>query len=497
MKIYQYALNYIHMFEINIPRFFSKKNMRPITPNLELEIKNFGPIKNGKITLKPLTIFIGPSNTGKSYAAILIHTVLDAISKLPLHLSMVTATHIERDQTISKQFVKSITNKTDTFNILPLHISKHMNPILNDVFNDVFNKIFIKNFTSDHAKLIRHQSNKSSLKISSKFFSADIKILKRGIKISTQSNSKVAIHVNFCGNKKKNYGKYNIHDDKIEISTHRPPLFNASAELHENIFFGLQKYFSNDIHSNSTYLPASRSGVMQSQKVLTVAIIEQMQYNDLKNFEMPQLPGILSDFLVGLLGAGEESLNVFPKIVDELEDKLLHGKIIQKKNKKRANMGEIQYQVCGNKYVPLPLVSSSISDLAPLIMYLKQVLVLGDILIIEEPEAHLHPGNQILLAKILVKLIRSDLNLIVITHSPFILETLSHAVQKPNVHVSNDDYLKADEISAYLFKPDSTMSSNIQELPISPTNGIPQEEFTSVLHIMYEEYAGIKDLEID
>ena len=39
---------------------------------LEVEIENFGPISSGKVRLRPLTVFIGPNNSGKSYTAMLI-----------------------------------------------------------------------------------------------------------------------------------------------------------------------------------------------------------------------------------------------------------------------------------------------------------------------------------------------------------------------------------------------------------------------------------------
>ena len=42
---------------------------------LELEVANFGPIIEAKIDLRPLTVFVGPSNTGKSYLAILIYAL--------------------------------------------------------------------------------------------------------------------------------------------------------------------------------------------------------------------------------------------------------------------------------------------------------------------------------------------------------------------------------------------------------------------------------------
>ena len=38
-----------------------------------LEIKNFGPIKEGEIEVAPLTVFVGPNNSGKTYASLAIH----------------------------------------------------------------------------------------------------------------------------------------------------------------------------------------------------------------------------------------------------------------------------------------------------------------------------------------------------------------------------------------------------------------------------------------
>ena len=43
--------------------------------NLMLSVRNFGPIYSAEVELRPLTVFVGPSNTGKSYLAILIYAL--------------------------------------------------------------------------------------------------------------------------------------------------------------------------------------------------------------------------------------------------------------------------------------------------------------------------------------------------------------------------------------------------------------------------------------
>ena len=53
----------------------------PPMDGLEVEVKNFGPIAEAKFDLRPFTVFIGPSNSGKSYLSILIYALHRALSK--------------------------------------------------------------------------------------------------------------------------------------------------------------------------------------------------------------------------------------------------------------------------------------------------------------------------------------------------------------------------------------------------------------------------------
>ena len=50
----------------------SKPNGRE---SIRLAVTDFGPIARAEVDLRPLTVFIGPSNTGKSYLAILIYAL--------------------------------------------------------------------------------------------------------------------------------------------------------------------------------------------------------------------------------------------------------------------------------------------------------------------------------------------------------------------------------------------------------------------------------------
>ena len=69
------------------------------TPKVEISVRNFGPIAEADLDLRPLTVFVGPSNTGKTYLSVLIyalHRVFEDFSEFPsLHILQLLAHGLE------------------------------------------------------------------------------------------------------------------------------------------------------------------------------------------------------------------------------------------------------------------------------------------------------------------------------------------------------------------------------------------------------------------
>ena len=61
---------------VKAPRTIWRSPGRTRRIDLSIEPKNFGPIISGEVRVKPLTVLIGPNNSGKSYAAMLIRSML-------------------------------------------------------------------------------------------------------------------------------------------------------------------------------------------------------------------------------------------------------------------------------------------------------------------------------------------------------------------------------------------------------------------------------------
>ena len=54
-------------------------------PKVEIAVKNFGPIAEANIDLRPLTVFVGPSSTGKTYISLLTIALQFRSSRLSLN----------------------------------------------------------------------------------------------------------------------------------------------------------------------------------------------------------------------------------------------------------------------------------------------------------------------------------------------------------------------------------------------------------------------------
>ena len=165
------------------------------------------------------------------------------------------------------------------------------------------------------------------------------------------------------------------------------------------------------------------------------------------------------------------------RAIEVLEQALIPGKI----NVVDAlGLPEHQYEHEGNE-IPLFRSSSMVTELAPIVLFLRSLVRQGDLLIIDEPEAHLHPAAQQQMAAALAFMVRSGLRVLITTHSHYMVEQLSNFVmawklddpdeRKRLLDIQGtlgeeDIYLRNDEIAVYDFAPQSEQGGSIvKEVP--------------------------------
>ena len=113
-------------------------------------------------------------------------------------------------------------------------------------------------------------------------------------------------------------------------------------------------------------------------------------------------------------------------------------------------------------------VSSSVRALADLWLFLRYYAQEGDLLIIDEPELNLHPKNQRFMARLLAMISRAGINVLITTHSEYILRELNYLIHLRSV------WGKMDHDNDLVAEYDQSMLLNYKEVNVCVTgiNGV-------------------------
>jgi len=147
---------------------------------------------------------------------------------------------------------------------------------------------------------------------------------------------------------------------------------------------------------------------------------------------------------------------------------------------------------------PACQAASSINEIAPLILFLKYIVRKGDLLVIEEPEAGLHPEAQRMLARAIMRLIRSGVRVLITTHAGYLLLQLYNFIllgqvstkKRADFGYGRDEYLRRDELGAYLFYFDKG-GTLIRDIEIDQETGAVEDPFLSVSNQICSETAEL------
>jgi len=123
--------------------------------------------------------------------------------------------------------------------------------------------------------------------------------------------------------------------------------------------------------------------------------------------------------------------------------------IINGNFKKIEEMGKDKWVFVRENEIEIENVAMGIKQFGILYALLYNGYVNHDrILVIDEPEVHLHPKWQVEYAKILVELVKRDVKVLVTSHSPYMIEALYLLAKKEDVksnfYFAEDGYVKED-----------------------------------------------------
>lgn len=190
-----------------------------------------------------------------------------------------------------------------------------------------------------------------------------------------------------------------------------------------------------------------------------------------------------------------------------MEEKLLRGKV------QVNNDGEIQFRPSQSSRTTLPIqmTASVVKTLSSLDLYLKHVATVNDLIIIDEPEINLHPDNQILVARMLVRLMHCGFRVIVSTHSDYIIREINNMVMMSRKEAKvvksmlekgayeADDYIEPENLGVYYFNYGSNGKGRhvkVEKLKVDASSGFSVKSIDTAIEnqnkVAEELFYGLK-----
>ena len=138
-----------------------------------------------------------------------------------------------------------------------------------------------------------------------------------------------------------------------------------------------------------------------------------------------------------------------------------------------------------------------VSELAPVVLYLRHVVAPTDLLIIDEPESHLHPAMQVAFTRQVASIVRAGVRVILTTHSEWVLEELGNVVGRGRLADGGADNpnavsLSARDVGVWLFQPTADGSgSTVREIAPDKESGLYPSGFDAVARQLHNDWAKI------
>ena len=491
---------------------------------LKVTAKDFGPIIDGTVELKPLTVFMGPSNTGKSYMATLIYSFMKSMEGFPRPflvdydysslLRRVSPQMISEFHSLDNEVPDDVKEAVNCWlkesgqsggasgelpGVIQEYLGRQVGQILETTNSRLSNEL--QRSFGGVSDLDRRTWDDSALEIK---LMQDHPLLALSYKKHNIDSPQVSLF-----SKEFDLATGRILGARLtSLGGEEPDYLGFIASLAQHPFEALFEACPN----SSFYLPASRSGMAEGYKIIASSLIRNFASPSLVRPELPTLTGITADYVGQMLTMSPEAASLLEHSVDSeaefIELKVLKGKVYIE-SVEPLLLGEMIYEPFeGQPHTgkfPIRRASSMVTELAPVILFLKYLVRPADLLILEEPESHLHPASQRQMARAIVRLVNAGVKVIITTHSDYFVSQLNNLMR---ISYASDrwlkgkgferaDCLKHAEVSAYAFRWDDVAEgSRINELEIRKDVGIDEDEFALVANDLYEETINFQRIRV-
>lgn len=436
-----------------------------------LHVENFGKIVEADVEISPLMCFVGDNNSGKSYLMSLLWGVLtlgkDIFPKIPSEAKAYKKCEnwLKNNLNINKELTKEdLSTYLSWFNEL---LANNKNYLLKRIFsyNVEAGKIEIKNYKRKNKIEIKWEDNAERYSVSKTY----LKFPKQ----ETYSREQLLrMNAYICWNLL---------------------MYGIAEPLYTPVVKGRRM-------GEPVYLPASRTGFMLTYSQLIENSLQVSYAPSIEeNTSALTLPYI--DFLQLITKFDTKSTKnkTNQAVVQFIEETMTKGNVTTQKD----IMPVIKYRPNGTtKEIPLYLASSIVTEISPLLLLFKSNINFKA-LIIEEPEAHLHPELQQAMARLIINIVNSGIPVWLTTHSDTILQHINNMLKLKEhpqrtelmreYNYEKKDLLASKDVAMYQFVHVKTEKSKLERLECTKYGFIVPTFNNALDKIVREVYAFQED----
>lgn len=401
---------------------------------MKLKLKNVGKIKDADIELSGLTLIAGPNDSGKSTVGKVLFALIKSIANYPALFD-----RIQRDKLYKEYLSPLRLELRDVISSLSPHrpslfeeteVSSSNSKLLKYIKNfyvnieNILDDGQIKNMLKDilnNSKDLKNKENIQNLASSALEF----------LSTNNNMNEKIQLIANRIFQ--------DVFEGNINNSTYRKDIANIAFEnngtdiliLNSNNDNIVCKYFNKDfpIFTDATFidnpflLENNRSTYREYQNSFIPMIV--------RTIDSKIIDG--STDLVEKERLAARYLNkdtYYENLLKEFE-KIFHSAQF----KYSSNEGRLKYKVNSKaKELEISNIASGCKSFGILYILLKTGVITKDSLIIlDEPENHLHPEWQIKYAEIICKMVKNGFYVLLTSHSPYMIQALRTYSEKEEI----------------------------------------------------------------
>ena len=510
---------------------------------IKVSVEDFGPIVSGTVELKPLTIFVGPSNTGKSYMATLVYALERSLGRRATEpyegfVNYETLKYAKGDTTGLFQGLKSKLGVDDRIAseigswaenwvsgagetaepqvaTLPREVQslveRHMERSVRSAGKLLGEEL--QRCYGPMSDIRRRGSGATGLRIA---VERDAPLLRASYEADEDSltpspESEWDVSTTPVITAKKTIDGVRAVEGRL--SPESQVTFESLVFQSLVIEAAADTLFA-DFIDTCYYLPAARSGIALGHKAIAGSIIRRSSSPG--PLDGAVLPGIVADFIAHMLemeqfaGWRGGEISAMRRawrtqdVVDFMEREVLRGKVRIDPDRDATRPTTLYEPFEGQPDAgrfPVDRTSSMVSELAPVVLFLRHLAWPGNLVVLEEPESHLHPASQRQMARAIVRLVNAGMKVIITTHSDYFVGQINNLLKLSHASSGKlrkegytaEDCLKPDDLSAYHFRMDEGLGGSVvDKLEIDPGFGIDEQEFASVSEALYEETVSLQ-----